>query len=130
MPGTCGGKPNYVPGIFVYAEVLLSGVERNVYKDTNGYEPNFDRKKMRQILVTLDESTSMQSIRRAISMLRGVKATSVYKEEKKEASPAAEQQAYVKESLTRAYKEMKAAETSGLPLQSVDDFIRELEEAR
>ena len=38
---------------------------------------------MRQILVTLDESTSVQSIRRAISLLRGVKATSVYKEKKK-----------------------------------------------
>ena len=69
----------------------------------------------------------MQSIRRAISMLRGVKATSVYKEEKKDASPTAQQQAYVKDSLTRAYNEMKAADAAGLPLQSVEDFIRELE---
>lgn len=69
----------------------------------------------------------MQSIRRAISMLRGVKATSVYIEEKKDASPTAQQQAYVKDSLTRAYNEMKAADAAGLPLQSVEDFIRELE---
>lgn len=87
---------------------------------------------MRQILVTLDESTSVQSIRRAISLLRGVKATSVYKEKKKEDKTTAvkEQQAYVKESLRRAYKEQQAAEKTGRPLQSVDEFIRELEEAR
>ena len=87
---------------------------------------------MRQILVTLDESTSVQSIRRAISLLRGVKATSVYKEKKKEDKTTAvkEQQAYVKESLRRAYKEQQAAEKAGRPLQSVDEFIRELEEAR
>ena len=71
----------------------------------------------------------MQSIRRAISMLRGVKATSVYKkEEKKDASPTAQQQAYVKDSLTRAYNEMKAADAAGLPLQSVEDFIQEIGE--
>ena len=86
---------------------------------------------MRQILVTLDESTSVQSIRRAISLLRGVKATSVYKEKKKEdKTTAVKQQAYVKESLRRAYKEQQAAEKAGRPLQSVDEFIRELEEAR
>ena len=72
---------------------------------------------MRQILVTLDESTSVQSIRRAISLLRGVKATSVYKEKKKEDK-------------TTAVKEQQAAEKAGRPLQSVDEFIRELEEAR
>lgn len=86
---------------------------------------------MRQILVTLDESTSVQSIRRAISLLRGVKATSVYKEKKKEdKTTAVKQQAYVKESLRRAYKEQQAAEKAGQPLQSVDEFIRELEGAR
>lgn len=86
---------------------------------------------MRQILVTLDESTSVQSIRRAISLLRGVKATSVYKEKKKEdKTTAVKEQAYVKESLRRAYKEQQAAEKAGRPLQSVDEFIRELEEAR
>lgn len=86
---------------------------------------------MRQILVTLDESTSVQSIRRAISLLRGVKATSVYKEKKKEdKTTAVKEQAYVKESLRRAYKEQQAAEKAGQPLQSVDEFIRELEEAR
>ena len=86
---------------------------------------------MRQILVTLDESTSVQSIRRAISLLRGVKATSVYKEKKEDKTTAVkEQQAYVKESLRRAYKEQQAAEKAGQPLQSVDEFIRELEGAR
>lgn len=86
---------------------------------------------MRQILVTLDESTSVQSIRRAISLLRGVKATSVYKEKKKEdKTTAVKEQAYVKESLRRAYKEQQAAEKAGRPLQSVDEFIRELEGAR
>ena len=73
----------------------------------------------------------MQSIRRAISLLRGVKATSVYKEKKKEdKTTAVKEQAYVKESLRRAYKEQQAAEKAGRSLQSVDEFIRELEEAR
>jgi len=86
---------------------------------------------MRQILVTLDESTSLQAIRHAISMLRGVTATSVYKEKEEEPTPILDhQQAYVKESLTRAYQELKATETAGHPLQSVDDFIREMEELR
>ena len=73
---------------------------------------------MRQILVTLDESTSLQAIRHAISMLRGVTATSVYKEKEEEPTP------------TRAYQELKATEAEGRPLQSVDDFIREMEEMR
>lgn len=86
---------------------------------------------MRQILVTLDESTSLQSIRHAISMLRGVTATSVYREKEEEPTQILDrQQAYVKESLTRAYQELKATETAGHPLQSVDDFIREMEELR
>ena len=72
----------------------------------------------------------MQSIRRAISLLRGVKATSVYKEKKEDKTTAVKEQAYVKESLRRAYKEQQAAEKAGRPLQSVDEFIRELEEAR
>ena len=37
------------------------------------------------------------------------------------------QQAYVKESLERAFDEMKQARREGRKLQSADDFIKELE---
>lgn len=36
------------------------------------------------------------------------------------------QKAYVKDSLTRAIREMKVAQIEGRKLQSVDDFINEI----
>lgn len=38
------------------------------------------------------------------------------------------QQAYVKDSLTRAFQEIKNAKSEGRELQSVDDFLKELDE--
>ena len=37
------------------------------------------------------------------------------------------QQAYVKESLERAFQEVKKAKLEGKPLQDVDDFLKELD---
>ncbi|EFU29467.1 hypothetical protein [Segatella buccae] len=78
---------------------------------------------MTQILVTLDEDSTTQSIRRAIGMLRGVVSTSIYKGEEQA------RKAYVKETLTRAVTEMKAAKGKGLKRQTADDFIQEIEES-
>ena len=38
-----------------------------------------------------------------------------------------EQQAYVKESLERAFQDVKMAKLEGKPLQDVDDFLKELD---
>ncbi|AGB28076.1 hypothetical protein Prede_0722 [Prevotella dentalis DSM 3688] len=78
---------------------------------------------MRQILVTLNEDSATQSIRRAIGMLRGVASTSIYK------GGEQTRKAYVKETLTRAVAELKAAKDKGMKMQKADDFVREFEES-
>lgn len=77
---------------------------------------------MTQILVTLNEDSTAQSIRRAISMLRGVASTSIYKGEEQA------RKAYVKKTLTRAVEELKTAKKKGMKMQKAEDFIKELEE--
>lgn len=81
---------------------------------------------MNQILVTIDNEQPLQNIRKAINMLRGVVSTAVVKEPI--LSKTQQQQAYVKESLTRAFNEVKEAELEGRKLQSVDDFLKELDD--
>lgn len=81
---------------------------------------------MEQILVTVDENQPLQNIRKAINMLRGVVSTTVLKEPI--LTKTEKQQAYVKESLTRALQEVKLAKLEGRKLQSVDDFLKELDE--
>ena len=81
---------------------------------------------MEQILVTVDSDKTLQNIRKAISMLRGVVSTSVVKEPI--LTKTQRQQAYVKESLTRALQEVKLAKLEGRKLQSIDDFLKELDE--
>ncbi len=75
---------------------------------------------MAQILVTLDDDSSMQSIRRAISLLRGVVSTSIFKGEE------TTQKRYVRESLERAVGELRTAKEIGRQLQSATDFIQEM----
>ena len=82
---------------------------------------------MTQILVTLNDGVSTQSIRRAISMLRGVEATSVMKSMFADEKKTLAQQKYVKDTLTRALREVEEAKREGRKLQSADDFIKELE---
>lgn len=81
---------------------------------------------MNQILVTIDNEQPLQSIRKAINMLRGVVSTAIVKEPL--LSKTQQQQTYVKESLTRALNEVKEAELEGKKLQSVDDFLKELDD--
>ncbi len=81
---------------------------------------------MEQILVTVDKNQPLQNIRKAINMLRGVVSTTVMKEPI--LTKTQKQQAYVKESLTRALQEVKLARLEGRKLQSIDDFLKELDE--
>ena len=80
---------------------------------------------MAQILVTVNEDIATQSIRKAIEMIKGVVSTTIYKQGEKEMTKR-QQELYVKESLTRAWKEMKTAQDSNIPLQSLDDFLTEI----
>ena len=80
---------------------------------------------MEQILVTVDENQPLQNIRKAINMLRGVVSTSIMKEPI--LTKTEKQQAYVKESLTRALQEVKLAKLEGRKLPDAHDLIKELE---
>lgn len=81
---------------------------------------------MEQILVTIDSEQPLQNIRKAINMLRGVVSTSIVK--KPVLTKTQRQQAYVKESLTRALLEVKLAKLEGRKLPDARDFLKELEE--
>ena len=69
---------------------------------------------MKQILVTVDTNQPLQNIRKAINMLRGVVSTTVVKEPV--LTKTQKQQAFVKESLTRALQEVKLAKLEGRKL--------------
>lgn len=81
---------------------------------------------MEQILVTIDDSQSLASVRNAITKLRGVVSTSVLKNTS--LSKTEMQQAYVKDTLTRAMKEVKLSKLEGKEFQDIDDFIKEMRE--
>ena len=81
---------------------------------------------MEQILVTIDDSQSLASVRTAITKLRGVVSTSVLKNTS--LSKTEKQQAYVKDTLTRAMKEVKLSKLEGKEFQDIDDFIKEMRE--
>lgn len=79
---------------------------------------------MKQILVTIDESdVALQSIRRAISLLKGVVSTSVFSAT---AEAKSKQEQYVTESLSAAFDEVSQADKGEVQLKSADDFIKEL----
>lgn len=82
---------------------------------------------MEQILVTIDtEDQSLQKIRAAIKMLRGVVSTSVIKDPV--LTKTEKQQAYVKETLTRAMQEVRLAKLNGQKLPDARDLLKELDE--
>ena len=81
---------------------------------------------MEKILVTIDDSQSLASVRNAITKLRGVVSTSVLKNTS--LSKTEKQQAYVKDTLTRAMKEVKLSKLEGKEFQDIDDFIKEMRE--
>ena len=82
---------------------------------------------MTQILVTLNENATTLRVRKAIELLRGVVSTTVFRTKDESNKKTLCQQAYVKESLERAFDEMKRARREGRKLQNADDFIKELE---
>ena len=83
---------------------------------------------MEQILVTIDDTQSLSSVRNAIKMLRGVVSASIVKKVQTNSDEEA-QQTYVKDSLTRAIREVRLAKLEGKTLQSADDFIKEMRES-
>ncbi len=83
---------------------------------------------MTQILVTLDESVTAQNVRKAIELLRGVVSTTVFKSRKKTDNKALKQQKYVKESLERAFDELKLSEHGEHKLMTDEEFMDKLKE--
>lgn len=81
---------------------------------------------MAQILVTIDDTQSLASVRNAIKMLRGVVSTSVM--DTSSLPKTEKQQAYVQKTLTKAMQEVKLAKLEGKELQNIDDFINEMRE--
>lgn len=81
---------------------------------------------MEHILVTIDDPQSLASVRNAITKLRGVVSTSVLKNTS--LSKTEKQQAYVKDTLTRAMNEVKLSKLEGKEFQDIDDFIKEMRE--
>ena len=81
---------------------------------------------MAQILVTIDDTQSLASVRNAIKMLRGVVSTSVM--DTSSLSKTEKQQVYVQKTLTKAIQEVKLAKLEGKELQNIDDFINEMRE--
>ena len=77
---------------------------------------------MKQILVTVDTNQPLQNIRKAINMLRGVVSTTVVKEPI--LTKTQKQQAFVKESLTRALQEVKLAKLEGRKLPDARDLLK------
>ena len=82
---------------------------------------------MEQILVTIDDTQPLANVRNAIKMLRGVISASIVNDSVA-SSKTESQQVYVKDSLTRAMKEVKIAKLEGRRLQTIDDFIKEMRE--
>ena len=85
-----------------------------------------NRVNMAQILVTIDDTQSLASVRNAIKMLRGVVSTSVM--DTSSLSKTEKQQAYVQKTLTKAMQVVKLAKLEGKELQNIDDFINEMRE--
>lgn len=85
-----------------------------------------NRVNMAQILVTIDDTQSLASVRNAIKMLRGVVSTSVM--DTSSLSKTEKQQVYVQKTLTKAMQEVKLAKLEGKELQNIDDFINEMRE--
>ena len=69
---------------------------------------------MKQILVPLvDTNQPLQNICKAINMLRGVVSTTIFVKKEPILTKTQKQQAFVKESLTRALQEVKLTKLEG-----------------
>lgn len=80
---------------------------------------------MTQLIVTLDNSMPVPSLRKAIGLMKGVVSTAIYSSETETAKREA-QRAYVRESLTTAFRELDEAKRTGKQLQTADDFLKEI----
>lgn len=80
---------------------------------------------MTQIIVNLNNGASVQTIRRAIALLRGVASTTLIKTKTDNERKTLAQQEYVKQTLTRALGEVKEAKRTSNKLKSLDDFLAE-----
>lgn len=76
-----------------------------------------------QIVVTFDDVSFISQVKKAISLMKGVKSVYSPRVSKKQLTP---QQQYVKDSLTRALNEVKEAKRTGRALMSADDFLNEM----
>jgi DNA replicative helicase MCM subunit Mcm2 (Cdc46/Mcm family) len=82
---------------------------------------------MTQILVTLNEDVTTQHVRKAIELLRGVVSTTVFKTKGGADDKTIRQQTYVKESLERAFDEVKRARRGEHKLMTDEEFIKKLQ---
>ncbi len=71
---------------------------------------------MTQILVTVNEDVTTKNIRKAIELLKGVVSTKVFKAKSGNDMKTLKQQAYVKDSLERAFGELNQASSDGTKL--------------
>ena len=81
---------------------------------------------MTQILVTLNEDVTTQHVRKAIELLRGVVSTMVFKTKAETNRKTLRQQEYVKDSLTRAFDELKRAQRGEHKMMTDEEFMAEL----
>ena len=81
---------------------------------------------MTQILVTLNDDVATQSVRKAIELLRGVASAKVFKGSNEAKAEKQRQEAYVKESLTRALDELKRAQRGEHKMMTDEEFMAEL----
>ena len=79
-----------------------------------------------QLVVSVTDPSLLNKLKNAIKLLNGVGSISVVKDPVP--TKTERQQAYVKETLTRALQEVKLAQQEGRKLQSFDDFLKELDE--
>ena len=81
---------------------------------------------MTQILVTLNEDATTLHVRKAIELLRGVASVKVFKGNAEKVAEKRRQEAYVKESLTRAFDEVKRARRGEHKMMTDEEFMAEL----
>ena len=78
---------------------------------------------MTQILVTLNEDATTLHVRKAIELLRGVASVKVFKGNAEKVVEKRRQEAYVKESLTRAFDEVKRARRGEHKMMTDEEFM-------
>lgn len=81
---------------------------------------------MTQILVTLNEDVTMKHVRKAIELLRGVVSTTVFKTKAETNQKTLRQQEFVKDSLTRAFDELKRVQQGEHKMMTDEEFMAEL----